>query len=315
MKKKITVVGSGHVGATCALYLAQKELGDVTLVDIIDGVPQGIGLDIFEASPIQNFDCNFVGTTDSSNMAGSDIVIVTAGLARKPGMDRMDLMKKNASIIKGITENIVKYAPNAMILMVSNPIDVMVYLSYKVSGFPKNRVFGQAGVLDSARLAAFVAKELNISVKDVSPMVLGGHGDTMIPLPRYTTVSGIPITELISEERINDINVRTQKGGAEIVNLLKTGSAYYAPGAAAAAMVESILKGQNRILPTSCLLEGEYGINDVFIGVPTILGENGVEKIIELKLNQSELKLLQSNAEIYKKNINELRQEEGFGYL
>ncbi len=315
MRKKISVVGSGHVGATTALYLAQKELGDVSLIDIVEGLPQGIGLDIFEASPIQRFDCNFKGSTDFAELKDSDIVVVSAGLARKPGMDRLDLLKKNASIIKNITENIVKYAPNSMILMISNPIDVMVYLTYKVSGFPKNRVLGQAGVLDSARLASFVALELNISVKDISPMVLGGHGDSMIPLPRYTTVSGIPITELISPEKINEINVRTQKGGAEIVNLLKTGSAYYAPGAAATAMVESILRNERRIMPTSCYLNGEYGIDDVFVGVPAVLGSNGIEKILELKLTQEELKLLQENANLYKKNIVELRNEKEYSFI
>lgn len=315
MRKKIAVIGSGHVGATCALYLAQKELGDVVLIDIIDGVPQGIGLDISEASPVQKFDSHFYGTTDSSNLKGSDLVIVTAGLARKPGMDRMDLLTKNANIIKGICENIVKYAPNAMIIMVSNPIDVMVYVAKKVSGFPKNKVLGQAGVLDSARMAYFVAAELDISVKDISPMVLGGHGDSMIPFPRYTTVSGIPITELLSEEKIKAINERTKQGGAEIVNLLKTGSAYYAPAAATVSMAESILKDQKRIMMTSCLLEGEYGINDVYLGVPAKLGANGVEQIIQLKVTPDELKLLQENGNTYKKNIDELRAVEGFGFI
>ncbi len=315
MRKKITVVGSGHVGATTALYLAQRELGNVVLVDIVDGLPEGLGLDIFEASPIQKFDSQFLGSTDFSEMKDSDMVIVTAGLARKPGMDRLDLLKKNATIVKGITESIVKYAPNAMILVVSNPIDMMVYIAYKVSGFPKNRVFGMAGVLDSARLASFVAMELDVSVKDISPMVLGGHGDTMLPIPRYTTVSGIPISELISEDRIKTINERTQKGGAEIVNLLKTGSAYYAPAASATAMTESVTKEQNRIMPTSCLLEGEYGINGVYIGVPAKLGLNGIEQIVELKLTSDELKALKDTADLYQKNIDNLRQEDGYSFL
>ena len=315
MRKKITVVGSGHVGATTALYLAQRELGDIVLVDIVDGLPEGIGLDVFEASPIQKFDSPFLGSTDFAQMKDSDMVIVTAGLARKPGMDRLDLLKKNATIVKGITESIVKYAPNAMILVVSNPIDMMVYIAYKVSGFPKNRVFGMAGVLDSARLASFVAMELNVSVKDISPMVLGGHGDTMLPISRYTTVSGIPISELISEDRIKAINERTQKGGAEIVNLLKTGSAYYAPAASATAMTESVTKEQNRIMPTSCLLEGEYGIKGVYIGVPAKLGLNGIEQIVELKLTSDELKALKDTADLYQKNIDNLRQEEGYSFL
>ncbi len=315
MRKKITVVGSGHVGATTALYLAQSELGNVVLVDIVEGLPEGIGLDIFEASPIQKFDSLFTGSTDFSEMKDSDIVIITAGLARKPGMDRLDLLKKNATIVKGVTESIVKYAPNAMILVVSNPIDMMVYIAYKVSGFPKNRVFGMAGVLDSARLASFVAMELDVSVKDISPMVLGGHGDTMLPIPRYTTVSGIPISELISEDRIKAINERTQKGGAEIVNLLKTGSAYYAPAASATAMVKSVTREENRIMPTSCLLEGEYGINGVYMGVPAKLGLKGIEQIVELKLNSDELKALKDTADLYRKNIDNLRQEEGYSFL
>ncbi len=271
-EKKITVVGSGHVGATTALYLAQKELAEIVLVDIIEGFPQGLSLDILQASPIQHFDCHFRGSTDPSLMENSDIVIVTAGLARKPGMDRLDLLKKNATILTEITNNIVKYAPNSTIVVVSNPVDIMSYLVYKVSKFTKNRVIGMAGVLDSARLAAFIALELDVSIKDISPMVLGGHGDNMVPLPKYTTVSGIPITELMTKNKIEKIVNRTQKGGAEIVDLLKTGSAYYAPGASVVAMVESILKGQKRILPSSCYLEGEYGINDVYIGVPAKLG-------------------------------------------
>ena len=315
MKKKITVVGSGHVGATTALYLAQKELGDVVLVDIVEGLPQGIGLDIFEASPVQKFDCQFNGSNDFSDMKDSDVVVVTAGLARKPGMDRLDLLKKNAAIVKSITESIITHAPNSFVIVVSNPIDVMVYLTFKESKFPKNRVIGMAGVLDSARLASFVAMELNVSVKDISPMVLGGHGDQMIPLPRYTTVSGIPITDLISDDRIKAINERTQKGGAEIVNLLKTGSAYYAPAASVTAMVESILRDQRRILLSSCYLEGEYGVDGVYLGVPAILGSNGVEKIVELKLTPDELKLVQDNGAFYKNNIDNLRKEDGFDFL
>jgi malate dehydrogenase len=305
-RKKITVVGAGNVGATAALYLAQKELGDIYLVDVVEGVPQGKALDIMQTRPIQNFDVNVIGSNDYSVTKDSDIYVVTAGLARKPGMDRLDLLKKNAEIITGITEQIKKYSPNSIIIMVSNPIDVMVYLAYKVSGFPAHRVIGQAGVLDSARFAYFIAEKLNVSVRDISPMVLGGHGGTMVPVARYTTVNGVPLTDLLSAAEIEPLIQRTRDGGAEIVNLLKTGSAYYAPAAATTAMVEAIVRDQKRIMPCSVLLSGQYGIKDVFVGAPVLLGAKGIEEIKELKLTKEELTALQSSSQVYVKSIAEL---------
>lgn len=314
-KPKITVVGAGNVGATTALFLAQKELGDIVLLDIIEGFPQGIALDILQSSPVQKWDSSIMGSNDNSEMKDSDIVVVTAGLPRKPGMDRLDLLKKNASIVKEISENIQKYTPNSIVIIVSNPIDLMVYLAYRRTGFPKHRVIGMAGVLDSARLATFLAIELGVSVKDISPMVLGGHGDSMIPLSQYSTVQGISVRELLSPEKISAINERTQKGGAEIVGLLKKGSAYYAPAASSSAMVESIVRDQNRILPCSCLLEGEYGIHGVFIGVPTKLGQKGIQEIITIPLQDSELSELQKNAKNYQASIQELKQDSQFAFL
>ncbi len=305
-RKKITVVGAGNVGATTALYLAQKELGDIYLVDVVEGVPQGKALDIMQTRPIQNFDVNVIGSNDYAITKDSDIYVVTAGLARKPGMDRLDLLKKNAEIITGITEQIKKYSPNAIIIMVSNPIDVMVYLAYKVSGFPAHRVIGQAGVLDSARFAYFIAEKLNVSVRDISPMVLGGHGGTMVPVARYTTVNGVPLTDLLSAAEIEPLIQRTRDGGAEIVNLLKTGSAYYAPAAATTAMVEAIVRDQKRIMPCSVLLSGQYGIKDVFVGAPVLLGAKGIEEIKELKLTSEELTALKSSSQVYVKSIAEL---------
>ncbi len=305
-RKKITVVGAGNVGATTALYLAQKELGDIYLVDVVEGVPQGKALDIMQTRPIQNFDVNVIGSNDYAVTKDSDIYVVTAGLARKPGMDRLDLLKKNAEIITGITEQIKKHSPNSIIIMVSNPIDVMVYLAYKVSGFPAHRVIGQAGVLDSARFAYFIAEKLNVSVRDISPMVLGGHGGTMVPVARYTTVNGVPLTDLLSAAEIEPLIQRTRDGGAEIVNLLKTGSAYYAPAAATTAMVEAIVRDQKRIMPCSVLLNGQYGIKDVFVGAPVLLGAKGLEEIKELKLTKEELTALQSSSQVYVKSIAEL---------
>ncbi len=304
--KKVSVIGSGNVGATTALMIAEKELADVVLVDIIEGVPQGKGLDMAESAPIDGFDSKVYGTNDYAEIRGSDIVVVTAGLPRKPGMSRLDLLQKNADIIKEISQNIAKYAPASVIIMVTNPVDIMTYHAWKTTGFPKNRVVGQAGVLDSARFATFIAMELDISVEDISAMVLGGHGDEMVPLPRYTTVSGIPITELLSTEIIEKLIERTRKGGAEIVDLLKTGSAFYAPASAITQMVETILKDKKRILPCSAYLNGEYGIYDVYVGVPVKLGINGVEEIIELKLTSSELGSLQNSALVYKEGIQNL---------
>ncbi|MBI1389329.1 MAG: malate dehydrogenase [bacterium] len=308
MQKKITVVGAGNVGATCALYLAQQELGDVVLLDIMEGVPQGKALDLLQAGAVLGFDSLLTGTNDYADTANSDIVVITAGLARKPGMDRLDLLKKNAEIIGGITENVAKHSPNAIIIMVTNPIDVMVYLSYKKSGFPSNRVIGQAGVLDSARYATFIARELNTSVQHVRAMVLGGHGDSMVPLPRFSTVSGIPITELIPPNRIKAINDRTRTGGGEIVKLLGSGSAYYAPAAATVQMVESIVNDSNHILPCSVYATGQYGISDIYIGLPTKLGKDGVNEIIELQLDSAEQQALLNSAEVYKKSVEEVAE-------
>lgn len=304
--KKVSVIGAGNVGATTAHLIAQKELADVALVDIIEGVPQGKALDMTEAAPIDRFDAKIIGTNDYAGINGSDIVVVTAGLPRKPGMDRLDLLHKNANIIEDVSTNITKYAPDAVVIMVTNPVDVMTYHAWKVTGFPKNRVIGQAGILDSARFAAFIAMELDVSVEDISAMVLGGHGDEMVPLPRFTTVSGIPITELLPAETIDRLIQRTRKGGSEIVGLLKTGSAFYAPATAVTRMVEAILKDKKRILPCSAHLKGEYGIEDIYIGVPVKLGADGIEKIIELKLTQSELTALQDSARVYKKGISNL---------
>lgn len=303
---KIGFVGAGNVGATAALYAAQKELGDIALIDVVDGIPQGKGLDMLEAGPVLGFDSAIVGSNDFADLENADLVVVTAGLARKPGMDRLDLLKKNAEIITSVTENIMKYAPEAQILMVSNPLDVMTYVALKVSGYGRQRVYGQAGVLDCARYRSFVAMELGVSMEDTQAIILGGHGDTMVPIPRYTTVSGIPITELLPQTAIDRIVQRTQDGGAEIVNYLKTGSAYYAPAASVIQMVESVLKGKNRVLPASVMLEGEYGLRDVCVGVPVKLGSGGIEKVIELKLSDEELAALHASASVYQESLDEL---------
>ena len=305
-RKKITVVGAGHVGAHCALWAATKELGDVVLVDIADGLPQGVALDLAEAGPVEGFDSNINGTNSYEETAGSDVVIITAGLARKPGMSRDDLLNTNAKIVKGITEQVVKYSPDCIIIMVTNPLDAMVYVAKEVSGFPKNRVVGMAGVLDSARMRTFIAMELGVSVEDVTAFVLGGHGDTMVPLPRYSTVAGIPITELISKDRVEAINERTRKGGGEIVALLKTGSAYYAPSASAVEMAEAIIKDKKRILPCAAYLEGEYGIDGYYMGVPVLLGKGGVEKVIEIELTDEEKTALDHSLDDVKANVEKL---------
>jgi malate dehydrogenase len=301
--KKISLIGAGNVGATAAFLIANKELGDIVMVDIITDMPQGKGLDMAEASPIQRYDSQITGTNDYADIADSDVVVVTSGFPRKPGMSREDLLQKNAEIIGTVTEQIVEYAPNAIIILVTNPLDIMTYHAWKVSGFPANRVVGQAGILDSARFRYFIAEALDVSIEDISTIVLGGHGDTMVPLPRYTAVAGIPITELMSEETIAQLAERTKKGGGEIVNLLKNGSAFYAPGAAVAQMVEAVVKDKKRILPCSAYLTGQYGINDVYIGVPVKLGTNGVEEIIELRLTDDELEALQKSANIYREGI------------
>ena len=297
MDKKVTVVGAGNVGATAAQRLAEKELCDVVLVDIVEGVPQGKSLDLTEAAPVEKHDAKITGTNSYEATADSDIVIITAGIPRKPGMSRDDLISTNAGIIKSVTEQIVKYSPNTILIIVSNPLDAMCHVALDASGFPKNRVIGMAGVLDSARFRAFIAMELNVSVENTHAFVLGGHGDTMVPLPRYSTVAGIPITELIPKERIDALVDRTANGGAEIVGLLKTGSAYYAPASSAVEMAESIIKDKKKILPCAAYLTGEYGLNELFIGVPVKLGKEGIEQVIEITLTEDEKAALMKSAE------------------
>ena len=287
-KSKISIIGAGNVGATTAHWLAAKEIADIVLLDIIEGMPQGKGLDLLEAAPVEGFDVDVRGTNSYEETKNSDIVVITAGIARKPGMSRDDLISVNAKIVKEATENAVKYSPNSIIIVVTNPLDAMVYVAAKASNLPKHHVIGMAGILDSVRFRTFIAKELDVSVEDVDAMVLGGHGDTMVPLPRYSTVNGIPITELMESEKIEQLVKRTRDGGAEIVNLLKTGSAYYAPGAAVAEMAESILKDKKRILPCSAYCNSEYNVGGYFMGVPVKLGSKGVEKVIELKLTDEE---------------------------
>ena len=296
MDKKVTVIGAGNVGATAAQRLAEKDLSDVVLVDIIEGVPQGKALDLTEAAPIEKHDARITGTNAYDDSADSDIVIITAGIPRKPGMSRDDLISTNAGIVKAVTEQVAKYSPNAVLIIVSNPLDAMCHVAYEASGFPKNRVIGMAGVLDSARFRAFIAMELNVSVENIHAFVLGGHGDTMVPLPRYSTVAGIPITELMPQDRIEALCERTANGGAEIVGLLKTGSAFYAPASSAVEMAESILKDRKKILPCAVYLDGEYGYKELFIGVPVKLGAGGVEEIIEIKLTEAEKAALDKSA-------------------
>lgn len=295
-RKKITVVGAGNVGATAAHWLVSKELGDVVLVDILEGMPQGKALDLAQAAPIEGYDSVLVGANDYSATANSDVVVITSGIARKPGMSRDDLLNTNAGIVGSVTEQIARTSPNAIIIVVSNPLDAMTQVAFKRSGFPKNRVIGMAGVLDSARMRCFLAEALNVSVENVNAFVLGGHGDTMVPLPRYSTCAGIPVTELLPKEQLDAIVKRTANGGAEIVNLLKTGSAYYAPSAAAVEMVEAILKDKKKILPCAVYLEGEYGINGLFVGVPVKLGAAGVEEIIQINLTTDERAALHKSA-------------------
>jgi len=295
-RSKVTIVGAGHVGATAAHWIASKELADVVLVDIVEGIPQGKALDLSQAAPIDGFDVRIVGSNSYEETANSDIVVITAGQPRKPGMSRDDLLKINSEIVSQVTDQVVRYSPNCFIIVVSNPLDAMAQVAFRRSGFPKNRVMGMAGVLDSARMRYFIAEELNVSVENVTAFVLGGHGDTMVPLPRYSTVAGIPVTELIPKERLDEIVKRTANGGAEIVNLLKTGSAYYAPSLAAVEMVEAILKDKKKILPCAVYLEGEYGINNLFVGVPVKLGKNGVEQIIEISLTNEERAALHRSA-------------------
>ncbi len=298
---KITVIGAGNVGATCANVIAEKELAnEVVLIDIKEGLSEGKSLDMWQTAPINLYDSRIVGyTNDYSKTANSEVVVITSGLPRKPGMSRDDLIATNAGIVKSVTENVIAHSPDAKIIVVSNPLDVMTYVAFLTAKVDPRRVFGMAGILDTARYRAFLAEALNVSPKDIQAVLMGGHGDTMVPLPRYTTVSGIPVTELIDEERLNAIIDRTKKGGGELVNLMGT-SAWYAPGAAAAQMVEAIVRDQKRIFPCCAMLNGEYGLKDIYLGVPVKLGKNGIEEIIELKLNAEESKLLHESAKAVK---------------
>jgi len=306
-RKKISIIGAGFVGATAAHWAAEKELGDVVLVDILEGIPQGKALDLLQASPVEGFDSKVVGSNGYDETKDSDVVIVTSGVPRKPGMSREDLLEINKKIIETVVGQVVEKSSKAILIMVTNPLDTMTYLAFKKSGFPKQRVMGMAGILDTARFKAFIAMELGVSVEDIQALLLGGHGDEMVPLPRYTTVSGIPLSQLLPKETIDRLVDRTRKGGGEIVNLLKTGSAFYAPSAAAIQMTEAILKDKKRILPCCVYLDGEYGLKDICFGVPVKLGAGGVEAIIELQLTEEEKKLVAKSAESVKKSITELK--------
>ena len=299
-RAKITIIGAGNVGATCAHWAAAKELGDIVLVDIVEGMPQGKALDLYEASPVEGFDARIIGTNSYEETADSDIVIITSGIARKPGMSRDQLLETNTKIVAEVTAKAVARSPNAVLIVVSNPLDAMVYVASKVSKFPSNRVVGQAGVLDVARYAAFIAAEIGCSVKDVSALLMGGHGDDMVPLPRYTAVAGIPVTQLMSRDRLDAIVQRARTGGAEIVNLLKTGSAYYAPAESAMLMAKSYLRDKRRLLPCAANLNGEYGLNDIYVGVPCIIGRNGVEKVVEIELGAEERAMFDKSVDAVK---------------
>jgi malate dehydrogenase len=296
MRKKVSIVGAGNVGATAAHWIASKELADVVLIDIVEGVPQGKGLDLLEAMPIEKRDSHVIGTNDYADTANSDIVVITAGLPRKPGMSRDDLLNTNYKIMSDVVGKVMQYSPNCILIIVSNPLDAMAQAAYRQAKLPRERVIGMAGILDSARFRTFIAEELNVSVENVTAFVLGGHGDTMVPLPRYSTVAGIPITELMPAERIEQLVQRTRDGGAEIVKYLKTGSAYYAPSAAAVEMVEAILKDKKKIVPCAVYLEGEYGISGYYVGVPCKLGSKGLEQIVEIKLTEEEDAALKKSA-------------------
>jgi malate dehydrogenase len=303
MRKKVSIVGSGNVGATAAHWIASKELADVVLIDIVEGVPQGKALDLLEAMPIEKRDSYVIGTNDYADTANSDIVVITAGIPRKPGMSRDDLLNTNHKIMKDVVSKVMQHSPKCILIIVSNPLDAMAQAAYKMAGIPRERVIGMAGVLDSARFRAFIADELKVSVENVTAFVLGGHGDTMVPLARYSTVAGIPITELIEKSRLDSLIQRTRDGGAEIVKYLKTGSAYYAPSAAVAEMVEAILKDKKKILPCAAYLDGEYGIKGLYVGVPVKLGEKGIEQIIEIKLTPEEKAALDKSADAVKELV------------
>ena len=309
MRKKVTIIGAGFVGSTCAHWIASKELADVVLVDIVEGIPQGKGLDLLEAGPIEGFDVNIIGTNSYDETENSDVVILTSGVPRKPGMSREDLLSINAKITSDNIEAVAKTSPNACIIVVNNPMDTMAYLAYKVSGFPRERVMGQGGVLDAGRYRTFIAQAAGVSVEDVQAMLMGGHGDEMVPLPRYTTIAGIPVTEFIPEAKLSAIVDRAKKGGGEIVQLLKTGSAYYAPSAATVQMVEAILKDKKRILPAAAYLQGEYGVDGIFFGVPVKLGAGGIEQILELPLTDDEKAGVAKSAALVKDSIGALPEQ------
>ncbi|MSV36361.1 MAG: malate dehydrogenase [Bryobacterales bacterium] len=309
MRKKVTIVGAGNVGANCALRVAEKELADVVLVDVVEGVPQGKGLDLLQSGPVQGYDVLITGANDYEPTANSDVVVITAGFPRKPGMSRDDLLMANYEVVRTATEQAVKYSPNCILVIVTNPLDAMCQTAYMVSKFSKNRVVGMAGVLDTARFRTFIARELNVSVENVTAVVLGGHGDTMVPLVRLSNVSGIPLTELLDKATIDALVTRTQNGGAEIVKHLKTGSAYYAPSAATIEMVESILKDKKKVLPCCAYLEGEYGINGLFVGVPVKLGAMGIEQIYQIKLSDEEQALLNKSAGAVKELVAVIRSK------
>jgi malate dehydrogenase len=311
MRKKVTVVGAGNVGANCALRIAGKQLADVVLVDVIEGVPQGKGLDLLESGPVEGYDVNVIGANDYAPTANSDIVVITAGLARKPGMSRDDLLLANYEVVKSATEQAVKHSPNAILLLVTNPLDAMCWTAFQVSKFPKHRVIGMAGVLDTARFRTFIAQELNVSPSNVTAMVLGGHGDTMVPLTRLSSVSGIPLTELMDQATLDRLVQRARDGGAEIVKYLKTGSAYYAPSAGAIEMVDAILLDKKKVLPCAAYLDGEYGIHGVFVGVPVKLGTNGIEKIYEIRLQPDEKAALDKSAGAVKELIEVIQKKIG----
>lgn len=305
---KVTVVGAGFVGATVAQHTAEMDLADVVVIDVIDGVPQGKSLDLMQAAPLFGHDRKLFGTNDYKDTAGSDIIVITAGVARKPGMSRDDLLKINANIVKEVSEKALKHSPDAIFIVVTNPLDVMTFLTWKTTKLPTQRVIGMAGVLDSARLQAFIGMELNMSVRDIRAMVLGGHGDLMVPVPKYSTVNGVPITELMPKDRVEALAQRTRDGGAEIVSMLKTGSAFYAPGASVAQMVSAILKDENRLLPCAVYADGHYGLNDVYIGLPAVLGHGGVKKIVDLKLEDKEQQALKKSADSIKENIDAMNK-------
>ena len=311
MRKKVTVVGAGNVGANCAVRIADKELADVVLVDVVDGVPQGKGLDILESGPVEGYDVNVIGANDYEQTANSDIVVITAGFPRKPGMSRDDLLLANYEVVRTATEQAVKYSPNAILILVTNPLDAMCWTAWQVSKFSKNRIIGMAGILDTARFRTFIAQELGVSVENVTALVLGGHGDTMVPLTRLSSVSGIPLTELLDEATLARLVQRARDGGAEIVKYLKTGSAYYAPSASTVEMVESILKDKKKVVPCAALLEGEYGVNGLFVGVPVKLGARGIEKIYEVKLQPDEKAALDKSAASVQELVDVIRQKIG----